>query len=281
MRYSIDKKRIPWLIFYIVIGFTLINLIILLKEGINPFSWDFFLFLLSLVIIIVLLFSVVWIFILINMLLLLISDSSFLDNYLVFFIRKNKELWRSITIITLLIFITYSLIFIMLIYFGSEDKFGSLVIIGGFIWLLLFAAFTIEISSFCQAFFNKPPKLEGLLATEITPELIASDPESAIRKAFTLFEESLKDKTGKKDKNISNLIGQAYNNKDGSILTHENSEAVSNLMRGAYGLYRNDLVHNDKKYSLQQAHYILMLVDDLVKRLDESELRQSDSPSDN
>ena len=166
----------------------------------------------------------------------------------------------------------------MLIYFESEDKF---IIKGISIWLLLLSAFMMGISAFFRAFLNKPPELGDLLTTKITPELIASEPEAAIRKAFTLFEESLKDKTGKKDKNISNLIGQAYNNKDGSILTHENSEAVSNLMRGAYGLYRNDLAHNDKKYSLQQAHYILMLVDDLVKRLDESELRQSDSPSDN
>lgn len=122
---------------------------------------------------------------------------------------------------------------------------------------------------------NALPKLSSTLANEITPEQIVREPTAAIRNAFVFFEKRLRNIMGTDSSNskesVSNLIGKAF--KEG-ILVHEKPEAVRDLIKGAYGLYRNPLMHEDPKYSTQQAHYILMLVDDLVQKLDESELRQ-------
>lgn len=124
---------------------------------------------------------------------------------------------------------------------------------------------------------NALPKLSSALANEIAPEQIVREPTAAIRNAFVFFEQRLRNIMGTDSSNskesVSNLIGKAF--KEG-ILVHEKPEAVRDLMKGTYGLYRNPLMHEDPKYSTQQAHYILMLVDDLVKKLDESELRQSE-----
>jgi len=213
----------------------------------------------------------------------LFKDSYFVDNCLAFYIRKYALFFRWILAVILLIFIVTLLILIINLVFGSAENFVSATQKYGLTLFISLVIFIFLLTLWAHAHLIKPPKLLSSLANEVNPELMASDPESAIRKAFIFFENSLKNKAGpdflEADDKISNLIGRVYS-KSG-ILTHEKQEAISNLMRGAYGLYRNDLAHNDKRYSLQQAHYILMLVDDLVKRLDESKLKQLDSPSDN
>ena len=288
MKLSIDK-RTPWLILYISIGFAIIYAIILTKTyilgEINPLSLKsiivvfLYSFLMELENIFILLISI-WIAITMYV---LFKDFHFVDNCLAFYIKKYSLFFGWILAIVFLTFVITLLILIVHLLFTSAEDFVSITKKYGFI---LFTSLVMSISIFVlwiHANLIEPPKLSSSLANEVSPELMGNNPESAIRKAFIFFENSLKNKAGptllEADDKVSNLIGRVYN-KNGT-LTHEKQEFVSSLMKGAYGLYRNDLAHNDKKYSLQQAHYILMLVDDLVKRLDESELRQSDSPSDN
>ena len=287
MKLSIDK-RTPWLILCVSIGFALIYAITLTKtyilgeinpllsESIVVFVYSFLMVLGNIFILLI----YIWISITIYV---LSKDFHFVDNCLAFYIKKYSLFFGWILAIVFLTFVITLLILTVNLFFASAEKFVSITKEYGFI---LFTSLVMSLSIFVlwiRAHLIEPPKLFSSLANEVSSELMVSDPESAIRKAFIFFENSLKNKANsallEKNKSISNLIGAIYGS-DGT-LTHEKREAIYNLMKGAYGLYRNDLAHNDRKYSLQQAYYILMLVDDLIRRLDESELRQSDSPSDN
>jgi hypothetical protein len=288
MKLSIDK-RTPWLILYISIGFAIIYAIILTKTyilgEINPLSLKSIIvvFLYSFLMVLgntfILLISI-WIAITIHV---LSKDLHFVDNCLAFYIKKYSLYFGWMLAIVFLVFVIALLILMVSLFFGSAEDFVSITKKYGFTLFISLAVSIFIFILWIHAHLIEPPKLLSSLANEVSSESMASDPESAIRKAFIFFENSLKNKAGpallEADDKVSNLIGRVYN-KNGT-LTHEKQEFVSSLMKGAYGLYRNDLAHNDKKYSLQQAHYILMLVDDLVRRLDESELRSPDSPNNN
>lgn len=289
MKFPIDRNRILWLILYAGVGFALISAITLtitslLIEKTNPFSLESFLFFTISLLLILRAILILLVFIGISITMdVLFKDSHFVDNCLAFHIKKYGPFFGWIFVMVFSIFVIILLILMVNLFFGSAENFASATRKYGFD---LFVSLVISLFIFIlwiRARLIEPPKLFSSLANEVSSELMVSDPESAIRKAFIFFENSLRNKANsallEKNKSISNLIGAIYGS-DGT-LTHEKREAIYNLMKGAYGLYRNDLAHNDRKYSLQQAHYILMLVDDLIRRLDESELRQSDSPSDN
>ena len=289
MKLSIDKKRMLWLILYAGVSFALISAITLtitslLIEKINPFSLESFLFFVISLLVVLRIILILLIFIGISTTMdVLFKDSYFVDNCLAFYVKKYGPFFGWILVVVFSVFVIVLLILMVNLFFDSAENFASATREYGFD---LFVSLVMSLFIFIlwiHARLIEPPKLFSSLANEVSSELMASDPKSAIRKALIFFENSLKNKAGpallEADDKVSNLIGRVYN-KNGT-LTHEKQEFVSSLMKGAYGLYRNDLAHNDKKYSLQQIHYILMLVDDLVKRLDESELRQSDSPSDN
>jgi hypothetical protein len=121
---------------------------------------------------------------------------------------------------------------------------------------------------------SEPPKLSSALANAIPQKLIVRYPESAVKEAFTFFEDRLRKKLNfddDKKRTAIDLINQAFG-KDG-LLNNTQWDENRNLMAGIVGKYRNPLSYKPVSLDKQTTTMILILIDQLVQVVDESELK--------
>lgn len=115
-----------------------------------------------------------------------------------------------------------------------------------------------------------------LEAANITPNLIAENPQAAIENAFTHFEHRLRERLGAgADLFGESLINRAFG-KDGLLChgaTEGENNAVRNFVAGAYGTFRNPRKHRIIQDDVRTTYRILMLVELLLQIVDEAEDR--------
>jgi len=114
---------------------------------------------------------------------------------------------------------------------------------------------------------------EGHLVKQITPELIASNPQAAIEHAFTLFEDHLRKRLNVGPEIYGDsLINLAFGQNARLIYSDIENEnkGVRNLVSGAYATFRNPRKHRIIEDDEQTIFAIMKLIDLLFKIVDES-----------
>ncbi len=117
-----------------------------------------------------------------------------------------------------------------------------------------------------------------LASHQITPELIAQNPQAAIEHAFTLFEDHLRSRLGVGPEVYGeNLINLAFG--QNGKLTHGTIESenkgVRNFVSGAYATFRNPRKHRVVQDDEQTTYAIITLVELLVQLVDDSKDQSS------
>ncbi|HAI70263.1 MAG TPA: hypothetical protein DCM38_12610 [Gammaproteobacteria bacterium] len=246
---------------------------------INFLSWDFalvslyfFLRLFSLILITGIIFGGGF------LLIQIFIDSDFIDDWLLFKVREHQTAWLWTVFILFLIFCTTIGILLLRPWLGIAEweemfKYAMTLIFSG-------ESFMIGLLIALKAKISEPPKLSSALADAIPPKLIVRYPESAVKEAFTFFEHRLRQKLYPDDdtkRSAIDLINKAFG-KNGRLKNAQGDEN-RNLMVGIIGKYRNPLSHKPVNLDKQTVTMILILIDQFVQVVDESELQSSQQTS--
>lgn len=113
----------------------------------------------------------------------------------------------------------------------------------------------------------------SLLGSRIAPELVIQNPQAAVEHAFTLFEDHLRRRLNAG----TNIYGEALINlaygQDGKLFygnTEGENKGARNFISGAYATYRNPRKHRVIEDDKQTALAIIVLVELLIRLVDES-----------
>jgi hypothetical protein len=201
-------------------------------------------------------------------------DLDFIDDWLLFKVREHQTAWLWTVFILFLIFCTNIGVLLLHPWFGIPEweemfKYAMTLIFSG-------ESFMIGLLIALKAKISEPPKLSSALADAIPPKLIVRYPESAVKEAFTFFEHRLRQKLYSDDetkRTAIDLINQAFC-KNG-LLKNAQWDENRKLMAGIIGKYRNPLSHKPVNLDKQTVTMILILIDQFVQVVDESELQSS------
>lgn len=119
-----------------------------------------------------------------------------------------------------------------------------------------------------------PVSLEARSLGRITYADVRRNPQAIVQYAFTSFESHLRKRIGAGSELYGeNLINQAYGGNGNLSYGAVPSERVGarNFMSGAYAVFRNPRMHRTVEENEQMAVKLLVLVDLLIKLVDESE----------
>ena len=124
--------------------------------------------------------------------------------------------------------------------------------------------------------------LSGHQAKLITSGLLKQHPQAAIQQIFTLFEDRLRKRIGATPEQYGeNLINAAFGN-HGSLAFGETSAeqaGLRNLLSGAYATFRNPRMHRMMKDNDETVMAVIILVDLLIKIIDEAKARSKKASS--
>jgi len=212
------------------------------------------------------------------------SKGDFMDDWFLFHIREHKEFYFWAVII---LFLTWAVFFCLLVYasYFTKPETVGIIIKGNWItFLSLSLAFLFIYTLLFVAKIKEPPKLSSALASEISEKLIVREPDSAVRKAFIVFEDKLRQKVGVDDEFYGEeLINSAFGVNKGKLMAYEQENkrtGIRNLMSGTFAIYRNSIMHHEMEpLDKNTAIMLLTLIDEFVKIVDKSEVKNESEQS--
>lgn len=280
MQISVEKNRIPWLIFWVVIGFLLVFSIAISFQNAYVGKKLLFYSVLFIFINVLLLVSyLVIIGIVVFIIFFMLINEEFLEDCLVILIRKHQRFFLWTTFITFLVFLTLLINIIFFIFINPPETAISFIKDNGLVLIFSLEALVMELLLVIKLAVTKPPKLSSPLAEKVTPENIVRNPQAAIEESFKFFENRLRERLKDHDKPIRDLIYKHFDEDKGDLahlnISKNQQRGMKELIAGIYAYYRNPLMHGQLNFSKRDDREmiitLLTLLDKFVQFLDESE----------
>lgn len=193
---------------------------------------------------------------------------------------KTPE-WKKLFITLLLVSSSIDILLVikLWLYLEANDSKNVMALIREYSLLFLLSAEAVIciFILYVGAKLDAPPILTSQLK-EISHELISKYPTEAIRKAFVIFEVTLREKIAAPIDTVGEkLINDAFKEDGGKLLYSTASaeqKGVRNLVAGFYAIHRNPLMHHDIEYDKARAELILLQLDHFMEIVDNCEINQ-------